>query len=237
MPQIFSGTRGRQSPRLSPTHQGYLTQDVLFKGNFNKVVIGIHKANYTLVPTAFLHQKNLDTFYHFNHLSKAETEIISDEFDVEDMNTVYGVDMHLMALLQGFFGEFTLQHGITFLAKQLLVENRVYNDKRMYVNVEKRNVDIIITEQSMLLFCNSYRYIMPEDFLYFIINAGNQNQVNFATNECILLGDIVHRDPTYQLCNQYITNLSFGNRPIAKKYCSEFNQLSKQHYYNLFSIH
>ncbi len=214
-----------------------LNQEPLFKNNFNKVVLGIHNANYTLVPDDFIHQKNLDLFYNFNHLPEEETELYADNLPHTDIHTVYGIDRQLIQLLENIFGEFTLQHALTFLVKQLLEDHKAYGGKRMYIYVEKQHVDMLITAQNKLIFCNSYRYTTPEDLLYFIINAGNKNQFNFTLHECVLLGDIARRDANYQLCNQYISNLSFSHRPIAKKYCSELQQLATQQHYNLFSIY
>ena len=219
--------------------QDVLDRELELKNNFNKVIIGIGNVPQTLVPKSYTHRNNLDSFFQFNQGENAmdQSKIFADGVYTSDIDNVYAVKEYLLDVLTDFFGEYSLQHSLSFILKELLIENFSSFSKKIFVHTESQYLDVFCFQKDQLLLSNTYRYREAEDYLYFIINAARQIDFDFNNDDLVLLGDIEKSDKVYRLAQQYFANVKLSEQPTSKTYCPELKALPSQLYYNLYSIY
>ena len=69
-------------------------------------------------------------------------------------------------------------------------------------------MDIIVLDNKKLIYFNSFTYETKEDFIYFLLFALEQLELDPATVRVRLFGAIEEGDPYYDMCYRYIQNVS-----------------------------
>lgn len=214
----------------------FLDNEDLLQGEFDKVSIGIASSNSTMVPLDYFDENHLDTYYKFNQSYENSGNFYADTLTNINSANVFSVDGYINAAIDSRFQNYKLSHALSFLIDSLVEANQLSMDKKLYINVQRKHADIICINDSKLQFCNTYHYETPEDFLYFVLNAGKQTDFDFKNDAVVLLGDITSDHPQYQLLQKYAHELKKGTRPMTNRYCNELDVLPTHYNYNLFSI-
>ncbi len=173
-------------------------------------VLAIHQNSLsTLVPTSFFDENKLKMYLQYNIKTLATDFIAFDDVLNIDAKNVYVPYVNINNYLFQNFGEFEYKHHLSILLEKLIHHNTNTSEKRMFVNLSKNNLDIIVLESGNLFFCNSFSYTTKEDFIYYILFTAEQLQLNTEKFLLTFLGDINIDDAFYKIAYQYIRNIQF----------------------------
>ncbi|WP_262420297.1 DUF3822 family protein [Flagellimonas meishanensis] len=176
--------------------------------DFSEVVV-IHKNGlFSLVPKPLFHKDELPNYLKFNAKIMANDQIAYDEIENQDIVNVYvpytNVNNHIFDL----FGEFEFKHSGSVLISMLLNQGRMGTDPVCYVQVSKKEMEMVVISEKKLLFYNQFEYGTKEDLLYFLLFSLEQLQVDLEKIQLKLFGSIDEGDALYELCRKYIGNVS-----------------------------
>lgn len=203
------------------------------KNNYDDVMV-IHTNNLsTFVPIALFDENYLGSYLQYT------TKVFESDFFTFDripnyqMNTVYIPHVNINNFLIDNVGSFNYKHASTILVEKILDNSRNNDDKKMIVNFNPGNFEIIVVQNQKLLLFNSFEYQTPEDFIYYILFTAEQLSMNPESFKLELLGTITEGDPFYEIAYKYIRHISFLDVATMQEKNS-FTTAQNQKHYILF---
>lgn len=104
--------------------------------------------------------------------------------------------------------------------------------KRLYVYISDRDIHIMAYDKE-LRFSNSFTYSAKEDFIYFILLAYDQLEMNPEEDPIYLMGEISRSSALFNITWQYIRNVHFMGKQLSLTLSNDFDQLPIHQYYLL----
>jgi len=191
-----------------------VSDNSLFTQNFETVTI-IHQNNLsTLVPTPLFKEEELKTYLEYNIKTLATDFIAFDTLSELEITNVYVPYVNINNFFFQQFGEFEYKHYATVLIDKLILHNKNVEDKTCFVHVSNNSFDIVVIENSKLIFHNSFTFTSKEDFIYYILFTAEQLQLNPEEFKLQFIGAIEKNSEIYKITYQYIRNVSFINLEI-----------------------
>ncbi|MFT6065223.1 MAG: hypothetical protein ACJAQX_001091 [Polaribacter sp.] len=175
---------------------------------FNTVTV-IHKNNLSsIVPAKYFNEEALATYLKYT-IKTLKTDFIAfDTINIMDAKNVYVPYVNINNFLFQNFGEFDYKHHHTILLEKLF-KLEISKERKMYVNVSKNNIDVIVLEDKKVIIINSFYYFSKEDFIYYLLFTAEQLQLNTAEFKLYFMGAIHLEDETYKITYKYIKNVFF----------------------------
>lgn len=203
------------------------------KNTYDEVMV-IHNNNLsTFVPTALFDENYLGSYLQYT-TKVFDTDFFTfDQIPNYQMNSVYIPFVNINNFLIDNVGSFDYKHANSILVEKLLDNSRNNDDKKMIVNFNPENFEIIVVQNQKLLLFNSFEYNTPEDFIYYILFTAEQMSMNPESFKLELLGTISENDPFYAIAYKYVRHISFMDVSKLKERNS-FTTAQNQKHYILF---
>ncbi|WP_284653822.1 DUF3822 family protein [Flavobacterium terrisoli] len=178
------------------------------KAGYDDIVI-VHSNNLsTFVPTALFDEEYLGSYLQFN-TKVFETDFFAfDELANYEMNNVYIPYVNMNNYFIDQFGTFDYKHANSILVQKLLEVSRNNEERKMFVHVSDTHFEIVVLQNQKLQLFNTFDYKTPEDFIYYILFAAEQLQLNPESFKMELLGKITEGDALYNIAYKYVRNVS-----------------------------
>ncbi len=205
-------------------------------GNFNKtkVLYIINKS--TLIPVPLFNEDEQESYFNFNHTLDENEDICCDKLNNLSAFNIYAIPHPVKIKIKEQLLLPVFRHHLSALVESLLILNRnQHEDKKLYINVNPSLSDVIVLEDNKLLYNNTFEYHTPEDFIYYVLFAIQQLNLNPETIEVVLTGEIQKNSAYYDILYKYIRNISFAKRNDAFEYSYVFKDLSPHNYFNLLN--
>lgn len=147
------------------------------KAGYDEIVI-VHSNNLsTFVPTALFDEEYLGSYLQFN------TKVLKPIFrfrwiaDLRNEQRLHSLCEHEQLLYWPIW-HFRLQtcaYDIGAAAFRIIENN---DNRKMFVHVSDSHFEIVVVQNQQLLLFNTFDYKTPEDFIYYILFAAEQLQLN-----------------------------------------------------------
>ena len=178
---------------------------------FNNVLV-IHDNDLsTLVPKPLFNEDCLADYLKFNNKILKSDFIAFDQILLNDSINVYVPYVNINNLIFDTYGTFTYKHVSTILIEEILQIEKNASTPKVYVNVNKKQFEIIIVDKAKLKLYNTFEYNSKEDFIYYILFTVEQLGLNPETFNLIFTGNITEDNSLYQIAYKYVRNISFGS--------------------------
>lgn len=191
--------------------RGAFDSTSVLQQEFDSIYITHSNKLSTLVPTAFFNKDHLGDYLQYNVKLLNNDFIAYDHLDSTEMVNVYIPFVYLNNFLFDKFGSFEFKHSSSVLVELLLKANKNSRQTKYYVNVEDKLFQIVIIKDKKLLYYNSFSFKSKEDFIYFILFAAEQVQLNPEELQLEFLGNIEENSELYAITFKYIRSISFFN--------------------------
>ncbi|MAN59847.1 MAG: hypothetical protein CMC08_08445 [Flavobacteriaceae bacterium] len=179
------------------------------QGPFEKVMITYSTNIYTIVPAALFDESKASDYLKFNSKILGNDYIAHDWVENHEMVTVYVPFMNINNFLFERFGSFEYYHSTTHLLQYVLRKNKNTEVANVYIQIEQGFFNLVVTKSGKLQLCNSFSYHSPEDFLYYILFAFEQLELNPDTVSTFVIGNITDEHDLYEIAYKYIRNIAF----------------------------
>ncbi|MBJ6369425.1 DUF3822 family protein [Snuella sedimenti] len=180
--------------------------------SFNAVCVIHENELSTLVPKPLFNEECLADYLKFNTKILKSDFITFDAININDSVNVYVPYVNINNFIYDKFGAFTFKHVSTILIEQVLLIEKNNDTPKIYVNICSNHFEMVVVNKTKLQLYNTFEYATKEDFIYYILFASEQLELNPETLQLVLLGNIDENDPLYQIAYKYIRHISFGDR-------------------------
>ncbi|MFY7812205.1 MAG: DUF3822 family protein, partial [Flavobacterium sp.] len=117
-------------------------------------------------------------------------------------------------------------HFATTLVTKLLEQNKNIIPLQFFVHFIEDSFQIIIIQNSQLIFYNTFNFTSEIDVLYYILFVAEQFKLNPENFPLVLLGDITEETSIFKIIYQYVRNVTFyQNKNITSYHQFVINQL------------
>ena len=223
-------------PDLCKKLKTIFSENEIFHAPYQQVNTALLHHKSTLVPDEMFDENEMQTYLSFNHTLEQTDRVLSDNLQFLKAKNIFSANSELLILLNEQFANVKIHHCSSSLIEVLLKENKFFNEKRMFVNVEKNALEIIVMEKGKLIFHNFFQYTSKEDFIYFILFVCRQLDLDPDKMNLYFIGEIDKKSPLYTLAYQYIRNVNFGRRPGNYNYSYKFAFFPSHHHFNMFCV-
>lgn len=210
-PAAFSSTGSSYARKIfSEKLDSYLLNHPWLGNDFKACCVIMHSNQYTLIPAPLYNPENKQDYLGFVH-SPAEGSLFADQKLVSvDSWIVYAADPLIYALPGKYFPAAKRYHHAGALLETIIPEYRNAElQDPVFVNVKKDSVDIIVLKEGRLRYCNSFRWKVADDLVYFLIFVMDQLALNPEKVPVFLMGMIEPDDNLHELMLKYIRNIGF----------------------------
>ena len=179
--------------------------------NIIKVKLILNNKLSVLVPKDFFNEESCLDYLKFNsRLIKNDTASFDyiEELDAQNVFITYG---NITNYLIEKFGSFEYYHYSTVLLKKLYSDNPKDKIARIYVNINKSYLNIIVFKGKELNYYNTFDYESKDDILYFILFVIEQNKLINNETKMKLIGEEKIIKNYYNYLSKFIKNLEMKN--------------------------
>ena len=179
--------------------------------NIIKVTLILNNKLSVLVPKDFFNEENCLDYLKFNsRLLKNDTASFDyiEEFEAHNVFITYG---NVTNYLIEKFGSFEFFHYSTVLLKKLYSDTPKDKIARIYVNINKSYLNIIVFKGKELNYYNTFDYETKDDILYFILFVIEQNKLINNETKMKLIGEEKIVKNYYDYLSKFIKNLEMKN--------------------------
>lgn len=176
--------------------------------SYDEVLI-IHSNNLsTLVPTPLFDENYLGSYLQYN-TKVFETDFFAfDNLHNYDINTVYIPYVNINNFFIDKFGTFDYKHSNSILVNKLLDHSKNGEEKKMSVHFNQDHFEIVVIQNKKILLFNTFDYLTPEDFIYYVLFTAEQLNLNPENFSLELIGAIDQDSDYFKIAYKYVRNVS-----------------------------
>ncbi len=213
-------------------------QEPILVEKFDSINVS-HKNNLSaIVPEALYDKDNHTDFLKYTVKLLEDDFITVDNLTDNASKTVFIPFVNVNNYLLDKLGTFNYLHTSSILVSALLKNFKNNLARQFFVNVSKTSMDVVFIEEGKLQLYNNFLYHTKEDFLYYILFAMEQLQLNPDDQSVVFLGDIDKDTPLYELTYAYVRNVSFltsQNFILSDDFYLMNPNIKKHHYFELLN--
>ncbi|MEE9350058.1 MAG: DUF3822 family protein [Flavobacteriaceae bacterium] len=227
--------RNPSTTTLLSNIKAIFNEETLLHLNYSKVLV-IHVNNLSaFIPKPLFDEKNIQNYIKFNNKIFDSDYFTYDDIKNQDMVSVFAPYINVNNFLIDQYGGFEYKHFSSVLVENLLQKHTVSNANALFIHVQKKHFEVIVTNHKKLILYNTFSYKTKEDFMYYILFVIEQLQLDVETIRLQLIGLIKEGDELYNIAYKYIRNISFLKNRTSKNTILEIDDDIIRSYFTLFN--
>ena len=191
----------------------------------------------TIVPSPLFEDSKKGMYLKFNTAVQEDDLIVVDDIKNLDAKNVFALPLALKTKLASQFSGLVYHHCSTVLLESLLAQSKNLGAKKLFVHIYSSHFEAIVTEGKNLVFYNTFNFLTPEDFIYYLVFVYEQLQLNPETFEATFIGEVEKGSELYILAQKYIRNIKMGERTDSADYSYQLQTLPKHAFFTVFNNH
>lgn len=200
-----------------------------------KVIVSFHSPRHTLIPDPLFSKTHLQEMLDLTSTPAFEARYFSDPLPSAQAQLVYAVPVSLLRETGDAYSQAQVFHASGAFIENELRLNKHEDQPIVSVMLRPGIFDLLITRGNELRFFNTFRYQSTEDFIYFLLFALEQQQLNPDQVWVRAYGEIEKISSMWMVSRKYIRNFSLGSSFESMGYAYGFERFSPHQYHNLFS--
>jgi hypothetical protein len=234
----FSGvpTRKETVAQLNSIYENHL---ILRAGYWKQVVFITRTGAYVNIPDAFFDEKQLGTYLGFA-TANIENGVVRSFYNKKTQShRVFQVEQEFLHWLKQAYPSKepkVMHQSDAFLAGALASYTHT-EEAEVFVCIENKYMGLVILQGDKILLENRYYYQSPQDFVYFVLFAIDELQLNPDTCKVHLYGEISKDSGIFNLIYKYIRNVDFGKKPSAITFSYVFDEVLEHRYFDLYNAY
>jgi hypothetical protein len=192
-------------------------------------------SKFTLVPTPLFDPGKKVEYFTFNHTMKDDHIVLVDKISDPDAFLVFSVSRSISELINSVYPGVYPHHHIKLLLDHTSSIRKSVNGNYIHVHVERDFFNLIIFNNNILKFCNSFAYRNISDILYYVLNAFKN--LDIKQEETIYFSGITEKyDDLSSSFSLYIRNIRFAEPSGNFTFSYVFNDTELHRFMNLFNV-
>jgi hypothetical protein len=211
-----------------------ITKDDFLTKRYKKVNIVIPSPKFTLVPAPLFDPARKDEYFTFNHIMENDI-IISNKVSDPEAFIVFSISKPFNDLINNFYPGIHPYIHIKPLFDHISHVRKGLNGNYIHIHVEREFFNLIIFNNNLLKFCNTYNYRNISDILYFVLNVFKT--LDIKQEETIYFSGLTEKyDDLSSNFSIYVRNLKFAEPTGNFTFSYVFDGTDPHRFLNLFSV-
>jgi len=211
----------------------FVKDDFLLK-HYKNVRLIMPSPKFTLVPAPLYDPAKKDEYFLFNHTREDDKIIITNKLHDPDSFLIFSVSKPLTDLLNNYYPGIYPWHHMKPLFNHVSHNRKSRNGNYIHIHVERDFFNMVVYNNNILKFCNSFNYRYISDILYFILNVFKKLDLN--QEETINFSGLTEKyDDLSSNLSIYVRNIKFAEPTGNFTFSYVFNDAELHNYLNLFS--
>lgn len=201
---------------------------------FNKPRVLVSNRLVTLMPAPLFDSNHMELYLEFN-VSKPAGFIVSADYlaDIEAWN-IYAFHEEWSRQIPIVIPDAKIRHAASaFIQSGILFCRLNRLSEAIIIQPGTDWFEMAYFARNNLTFYNTYHYHTREDFVYFVLFALEQLNLNPEIIPVWLTGDVEEGSPLHTILTRYIRHVSFPSRPDNLNWTFEFNDIPGHFFYTL----
>ncbi len=203
---------------------------------FKKVFFLMDHALSTLIPPPLFIENNMQQYLAFNHPIEASRPTHFNNLKNAHVVDVFSIPATIDKLVKKKWPNAQLLHSSSVIIESLSIN---YKNKigvnTLFLNLRDEGFDLVYFKNKKLHFYNFFRFHTKEDFIYFLLSAMEELELNPEEVELILSGNIDKSSILYEMIYRYIRSSKFIERNDSFGYTYLLDGLMGHKHYTLFN--
>ena len=216
-------------------------QHALFsKPDWASIRISIKNQKFTLIPATLFEKSAAADYLQINcDLDKQHDRVCRYRHAGLEIVNVFALDQALAQAVAEIYGDKKIKylHHTSTLIEGLLHDGERTANRKLGVFVDKNSLNCMVLQGGSLEFCNQFQYNTPEDFMYFLIFAMQEQKLNPDSDTVTIWGDLTHDSALFTLMRKYIRHVQFGTKPSGINYTYKLEDQFEHRFLDVYSLH
>jgi Protein of unknown function (DUF3822) len=211
-----------------------LHADDFLTRRYKKVNCIIPSPKFTLVPAPLYDPGKKDEYFSFNHNLEEGNIVLVNKVIDPDAFLVFSASKSIYDLINGSYPGVHPYHHIKLLLDHTSSGRKSGNGNYIHVHVERDFFNLIVFNDNILKFCNSFTYRNISDILYYVLNVFRN--LNIKQEETIYFSGLTEKyDDLSSSFSLYVRNIKFAEPSGNFTFSYVFNDLELHRFINLFT--
>jgi hypothetical protein len=212
-----------------------LRKDDFLTRRYKKVNFITPSPKFTLVPAPLYDPGKKDEYFKFNHNLEKNNIVMVNKANDPDAFLVFSVSKTICDLLNGFYPGAHPYHQIKLLLDHISSFKKSVNGNYIHIHVERDFFNLILFNNNVLKFCNSFTYRNISDILYYVLNVFKK--LDIKQEETIYFSGLTEKyDDLSSGFSLYIRNIKFAEPSGNFTFSYVFNDMELHRFLNLFNL-
>ncbi len=214
----------------------FLNENILNK-NYKTFNFCFLSQKNTLVPTSLFDNKNLKSYFEFNHIPDNSEELRFNFLKNTEAYNIFAVPTEITTFLINRIPKIKFYNQASIFIESTIDKAKIDKLKtpfvRININIDFFDIAIIISEK--LILYNTFSYKNENDIIYFILNIFEKLNLPVDGSYISISGDIEARSDFFIKINNFVKNIKFSNLKKETEYI--FNNIPEHFLYNISNLH
>lgn len=168
--------------------KAFLSATEELKYKYKQINILIHSPRYTIVPLDLFEDESMEQIFYLNIREQRNEIILCNILSGSSSVIIFSLDKLTHVFLSEQFPKARFFSSISPQIEYLSTKNKSGECKRLYANINQRDIDIIALDGEKPLIVNTFSSPSPSDINYFILNIWQQTGFDQKKDELYLSG-------------------------------------------------
>ena len=190
----------------------------------------------TLIPDHLFNPLNAKAYLNFNHGWEPDRQVAHNHISATGLSNVFSYPDALSLMLRIYQPNITFCHHATPLIHLAASEAISSMKPKITIYYYDGYLDIVIVKTGKLLFYNTFKVDIPDDFIYYLAAVLNLFHIDITTASIAYAGSIKELPPSAGIIQKYTAGLRECNPCGSAIYSHYLTEQLKAKYAILFSL-
>jgi hypothetical protein len=214
-----------------------INQNAFLKNKFNSVSATISHQINTLIPKIIYDNNNGKKLLGFNQKLLQNEQEYSDWIPSIQAFNLYTIPNEFIQCFDKHFDGISWKHDSSVLVESLLRQFKLNEKQKIYLSIQNTYFEMVVLKGKKLIFFNNFSYQTAEDFIYYLLFACEQLNLNPEQIPLVIVGEILEESEVFKIVYKYIRNIEFSGRNSTYKYSFVFGEIKEHFHYKLLNQH
>ena len=199
--------------------------DPLLKNNYKKAVVFAGGENFTLIPSNFFVESELQNLVTIHGISQVKNTIYNSEITSINQTNTFSLNQQLVELFQNQFQNIEFKN-----LNDALISSLIHQEGKLHLCISSSHFELLLFADHRLNYINTFKYNNADDLLYYTLFVMKQLGLDPENFPIQIFGDLLPDSSIYKLLTKYVRNISFGKKPDGLQFSEEIKLLPHFHF-------
>jgi hypothetical protein len=191
-------------------------------------------SKFTLVPAPLYDPGKKVDYFTFNYNPEEGHVILTDKIINPDAFLIFSVSGSIYETMNNFYPRMQLHHQVKLLLDYTSSSRKTLIGNYIHIHIERDFFNLIIYNNNVLKFCNSFAYRNISDILYYVMHVFKD--LDIKQEETIYFSGLTEKyDDISSGFSLYVRNIKFAEPAGNFTFSYVFNDLELHRFINLFT--